>query len=128
MPGGVQDRLRPQSDLLIAGLSRKAGTLVDQAIADAQSARRRFHQQQPKPRDFLGFANQKNGTDYAAVFLGHPAALALGIELLDKLCGDLRYYPLEALVPSIILRVQRPMAMNNPAHVPRLVRPQKIRR
>src|ERR1700693_5338102 len=89
VPGGVQDRLRPQSDLLITGLSRETGAFVHKAITDAKSTGRRFNQQQTQARDFLGFANQENGAGDATVFLCDPAALTLGVELLDELSRDL---------------------------------------
>ena len=48
---GVEIALRPQRDLLVAGVAREADAFVDQPAADAEPARRRFDQQQPQLGD-----------------------------------------------------------------------------
>src|SRR5262249_31945263 len=52
---------------------------------------------------------------------GDPAALARGVEAGDELGGDLRHQRLELAAVAVLLVVDRPVALDDPAHVPRPV-------
>src|SRR5438132_6042870 len=119
--GGVKVALRPQSDFLVAGLASEADTLVNQAFADSQAAGLRFHQQQAQLGNRLCFLNQEYRADNLAFALGDPAALALGIEVLDKVGNDLGDQGFEALVVAILLGIEHAMAMHHPTHVAGLI-------
>ena len=53
--------------------------------------------------------------------------LALGIEVLNELRGNLRHQCLESLIPSVFVRVQYAMTVNDPSHVAGLMRSQQVR-
>src|SRR5439155_19126116 len=101
----------------VAGLGGEADALIDEPLADAQPARRWFHEQEPQLRDSRGLANQKDGPDDLAIFFGDPAALALRIIVLEEFGNDLGDQRLEPLVPSELVRVQGGMAVDHPPHV-----------
>jgi hypothetical protein len=61
-------------------------------------------------------------TDDLAVPFGDPAAFPCGVEGLDEFGDDLRHQRLEPLVPAIVLRIERAVTVDDPAHVARPVR------
>ena len=85
-------------------------------------ARARFDEQQPELRDGVALPDAEDRADPLAVELGDPAALALRVEVLDELRDDRRDERLEALVPAVLLPVERAVTLDDPAHVPGPVR------
>jgi len=116
----------PQRDPAIADAPREADAFVDQTSADAETARCGLDQQQAQLGDLVGLPDQEHRADDRAIALDDPAALALGIEVGDELAGDLGDQRLEALVPTIFLGIDDAVAMDHPADVAGLVRPQQI--
>jgi hypothetical protein len=120
--------LRPQKDFLVSGTPGKSNTLRNQLLSEAHSARRRFHQQQAQLGHSLRFLHEKNRPDIFPILLGHPALFACRNEVLDKVCHDLGYKSLEALVVTIFLRIKQSVAPHHPAHIAGAVRPEYERR
>src|SRR5260370_66996 len=126
-PGGAQHAVGPQRELPVAGVPREAHALVHEARADAEPARLRLDQQQPQLGDGLRVLDEEHGADDLAVLLRDPAALPPRVVVLDERRHDARDQRLEALVPAVLLRVQRAVAVDEPAHVARLVGPEHVR-
>src|SRR5580765_4580957 len=126
-PRGHEDAIGPERDLPVAHLAGEALALGDEARADAEAARRRLDEQEPELGHGLRVSDEEDRADDLAVLLGHPAALALRIEALDEPGGDLRHHRLESLVEAVLTRVQDGVAVDHPAHVPGLMRPEHVR-
>jgi hypothetical protein len=126
--GGEQQAVGPQPDAPVAGPARAAFALVDQRVAQAQAARRRFDEQHAQLRGarlgglggLVAGLHQEHAADAGAVALGDPAGLSHGVELLDEARRDLRHKGLETQVPAVFLRVQRAVARHHPAQVARV--------
>src|SRR5438552_10446545 len=125
---GVEVALCPERELAVAGATREAHTFIDELPADPQPAGMGLYQQQSQLRHGLRLAHEKYRTDDLAVTLRDPAALARRVEPLHEPGRDLGDQRLEAFVVAVFLRVQCAVAMNHPADVARLMRPQKVRR
>src|SRR2546429_599898 len=123
-----QIALRPQGHGRVACGPREAQAFLDEARAELQSSGARIDDQQPKFRNFVILPHDEHRADALALELGDPAALALRIEVLDELGGDLGDEGLERDVPAVFLRVDRAVYGGNPAHVARLMLPQNNRR
>ena len=128
MAGGAEFALRPKHHLLVAGLAAEANAFGDQATAESQAARGRFHQQEAQLANGLRFPNQEDSTNDLAVFLCNPATLALGIEILDEVGNDFGDQRFEAFVIPIFLRVECTVAMDHPPHVAGLMGAQQVGR
>ena len=74
-------------------------------------------EQQPQPRDLGRVLRQEDRAEALAVAFGDPAALILGIEIVEEVGDDLRAQPLEILGPSVFLRVEHGVARDDPAEV-----------
>src|SRR5579872_3028006 len=105
-PRGEQHTVRPQRHLPVPGPLGEANAFLDQAASEAKTARRGLDEHQSEPGDLIRLPDDKDRAHDFAVPLGDPAPLPLRIEVLDELGGDLRDQRLELLVPSILLRVQ----------------------
>ena len=70
----------------------------------------------------LRLLHEEHGADDLAVALGDPAALARRIEVVEEVGADARDQRLELGVVAPLARVERAVAMDDPAHVARLVR------
>src|ERR1041385_4884843 len=77
VPSGEEYAVRPQHDLPITGLSRKACALVHQTAADAESTSPRFHEQQAQLSHRLRFLHEQDAANVDALLLRDPAAFAL---------------------------------------------------
>ncbi len=102
----------------------EARALCDELLAYAQAPGAGFHQEQPQPGGRVGSPHEEDRADDFAIQLSDPAALAFRIIRLDETCHDLGNQSLEALVPTIFLRVQHAVAVHHPAQVAGLVRAQ----
>src|SRR6185369_15535618 len=58
---------------------------------------------------------------------GDPAALLLGIEVLDEFGGDFGDQGLKTLITAVFLGVKPTVAMNHPTHVAGLVGAENVR-
>ena len=61
--------------------------------------------------------HQHHAADILAVHLGDPAALQLGIVVVDEVGDDLRAQALERIGPAVFLRVKFGMARHDPAEI-----------
>src|SRR4051812_18943638 len=86
---GGEVGLRPQHKLAIALAARKPNAFAHQAAAQPMAARPGLDEKQPPFPSGAFFFDHKDATDRLAVHVRDPAALALRIELLDELRGDL---------------------------------------
>src|SRR5262249_34573678 len=110
-PRARQDAVGPQHDAGVAGGAREQTALLDQAGADAEAARGGLHVEQAQlGRRLVRPAHQEYGADHGALALGDPAALAFAVEALEEGAGDVGDKALEALVPAVLLGVERAMA------------------
>src|SRR5439155_2499437 len=128
MARSIEAGVGPQHDLAVAGRTCERDAFIDEMAADPQTARRRFHAQQAQLRDSRRTPNEKNRTNVVTVALGDPAALALRIEVLEELRGDLRDQRLERVVPTIFLRIERAVTRDDPADVAGMVIAQPVAR
>jgi hypothetical protein len=124
----VQVALRPQRDPGVAGLPREPDALVDEPPADAEPARLGLDQEQPKFGDGLRLPDEEHRADDGAVALGDPAMLPCRIEVIEKVGANPRGQSLELRVVAPLARVEHRVAVDDPAHVPRLVRAEQIGR
>src|SRR6516164_6465096 len=82
--------------------------------------------QQSQLCDFVRCLRNEDGTNPFSILFRNPAAFALRIVIPDKLRYDFRRQCLVRFVPSVLLRVENSLPMDDPAHVARLVLPQQI--
>jgi hypothetical protein len=113
----VQDVVGPQRDPAVAGALGEAQALLDQARADAAASGSGLDEQQAQLGDVVLAAHAQNAADRRAVDLGDPRSLAAGVALLDVVGHDPCDERLEALVPSVLLRVEGAVALDDPAEV-----------
>src|ERR1700694_699422 len=118
-------RLRPQRELPVALRAREGDAFVDQALADAPAARLRLDQKQAQLCGRCGLLDDERRADALAGPFGGPAALQLGIEVSYELGHDLGHQRLEALVPAVLLGVQRAVTVHHPAEIAGTVRTQR---
>jgi hypothetical protein len=118
---------------VVAGPPGEARTLVDQTRADPEPPRRRLDEQQAQPGDAVALEvpYQEHrahvlGTVRAVAF-GDPAALALRLVVLDVVGHDARHERFEALVPPVLIGVERAVARDHPAEVPCARRAEHVR-
>ena len=109
----------------VAGPAREADALVDEPLADAEPARARLDEQQSQLGHLLRLPDEEHGADDLAVAFGDPAALARRIEVVEEVGDDARDERLELGVVAPLARVERAVAVDDPAHVARLVRAQQ---
>src|SRR6266513_2253799 len=105
-----------RDELAIARGPGERDALVDEPLSDPVPARAGFDEQQPELRDGVALPDAEDRADPLAVELGDPAALALRVEVLDELRDDGRDEGLEALVPAVLLPVERAVTLDDPAH------------
>src|SRR5271155_4479667 len=117
----------PQCQLAIARSASEADTLHDEPASNAEPASLWLDEKQSQLGDFVAVPDEQYRADDFAVTLGDPAALPPGIEILDKTRGDPRDQRLESHIQSIFLGVAHAVAVDDPAHVARLVRAQDVR-
>src|SRR3954462_1184987 len=72
----VQDVVRPQRQLRIAGLPREADARAPRPRAAPGPALFRLEREEPRVRDLVGWRGREHRPDDLAVDLGDPAALA----------------------------------------------------
>src|SRR5690242_17989913 len=92
---GQKTALRPKSDFLISALASKLDAFAHEPTTDTESSRVWFDEEQPQLRDLVCVLDEKNRTDGFAIQFGNPAALAVGIEVLDELCPNVSHQRLE---------------------------------
>src|SRR5215204_987069 len=102
----VQDVVRPERQLGIAGLPREADARAHQPSAEPEPARFRLDIEEPQLRDLIRLPDQEHRADDLALDLGDPTALAPGLEALDEAGADLGDERLEAFVPAVFLVVE----------------------
>jgi len=113
-----QHAVRPQSDLCVTFSPREAHALINKLGAQPESARFRVHQQQAQPRDIgLVVFHQHDAADILAIHLDDPAALALGIEIVDEIGDDLRTQALKRFGPAILTPIKFGVARHDPAEI-----------
>src|SRR5262249_55565090 len=117
MPGGGEQAVRPQHDLLVPRLPGEPQTFVDQALADAQPTRARFDQQQAQLRLRLRRLDEEPGTGDLAAAFGDPASLAFRIIVPNEFRRDLRDQGLELFIPTVLFVVDDAVPMRDPAHI-----------
>lgn len=125
--GGFQFALRPQDHFFVTYLAGKANAFLDQATANAETARGGFDDEQTEFRNSRGFADEKDGADALSVALGDPTALLFGIEIADEFGDDFGDKSFETFVIAILLRIENAVAENDPTHVARLMGAEKVR-
>src|SRR5207237_1254404 len=116
-PGVAQHVIGPQHDPRVTGGSREAHRLVDQARAGAHSPRPRFDQQQPELSGLVVAADRQHAASRSAVDLGDPSPFPARVPLLGEVGNDAGDESLEALVPAVLLGVDRAVALDYPAQV-----------
>src|SRR5438093_8120779 len=121
--GGIEHAVRPERELLVPRSPGEGDALVDQSRADTDAASGRFHVEQSEPSDGFRMPDAEHRADDFTVALSDPAAFVLGIEVLDEVRGDLGDERLEELVPAVLLIVEHPLAVNDPADVALLKAP-----
>src|SRR6516225_7994544 len=82
--------------------------------------------QQSQLSDFVRGLRNEDGTNPFSILFRNPATFAPRIVIPDKLRHDFRRQCLVRFVPSVVLRVEDSLPMDDPAHVARLVLPQQI--
>ena len=123
----MENAVRPESDLAITDSPREGNAFIHEAAADAQATRRRLDVEQPQSGDSLRILHTENRANDFSVTLSDPASLPLGVEALEEFRGDFRYERLESLIPPILLIVEDPLTVGDPADVSGLWRPNDIR-
>src|ERR1700737_2767741 len=88
MAGRDQHGVGPQRDLAIAPRAGEADALGDEPAADAEPARPGLDIEQAQFGDLLALLDEEYGTGDRTLALGDPAALAVGVEVLDEPGGD----------------------------------------
>src|SRR5687768_9475010 len=88
VPGGVENAVRPERELLVFPLSGKSDAFVDETLSDSLSARGRCHEQQPELRDGGSVLDQEDRPHALITQLGDPATLALRVEGSDEVHDD----------------------------------------
>src|SRR5215469_16211783 len=124
--GGDQHVVGPQRDFAITDPAGRAETFADKSASNAEPSSLRLDIQQTQFGDFFAILDEQHRAGDLAVALGDPAALAPSIEILDEGGGDARDQCLEAHVKAIFRGVEHAVAMNDPTHIARLVRPKNI--
>src|SRR5215208_4766143 len=124
----VQDVVRPERQLRIAGLPREADALAHQPSAEPEPARLRLDIEEPQLRDLVRLPDQEHRADGLALDLGDPAALAPSVEALDETGADLGDERLEAFVPAVFLVIEDGLTVDHPADVAGPVRAQHVAR
>ncbi len=119
-PGAGQDVVGPQGDVGVPGLTGEAEHLLDQPRADAEPAGPRFHQQQPQPRGGGVLAHAEHAAGRRAIDLSDPGRLGGRIPVVHVVGDDPGDEGLIGVIPAVLRRVQRPVALYHPAHVARL--------
>ena len=120
--------MRPEGNLAVASVAGKARAFTDQTAADAEPTRGRLNQQQAQLGYGLRLLHKKNRAGDLAVFLGDPTAFPFRVIILDELGDNFSHEGFEALIPSILLRIEHTVAVHHPAHVAGLMRPKNVRR
>src|SRR5216683_7648923 len=126
MTGGDQHIVGPQRDLAIAPLAGEADALGDEPAADPEPARPGLDIEQAQFGDLLALLDEQHRTGDRTLALGDPAALARGVEILDEPGGDPRDQRLEGRIEAVLLGLEGAVAVDDPAHVARLVQAQYI--
>src|ERR1051326_1564531 len=124
--GAPQHAIGPQDNFPVTRLPSETRAFADQTAADAQTARFGFDQQQSQLSHGLGLLDQNHAADDLALPLRYPAVFFLGIEAADEFGHDVRDQRLELFVPAILLGIQNTVAVNDPAHVSRLMAAQNV--
>ena len=115
--GRQQIALGPQPDLAIASGAGEVQQVVDQAHADALTARVRLDQEQTQLAHFLRGFDQEHTANRHAAPLGDPAVFMARIRVLDELGHDARHQGFKLLVEAVLMGVQHRVALDHPAHV-----------
>src|SRR6476659_4585910 len=123
----MENAVRPESDLAITDSPREGNAFIHEAAANAQATRRRLDVEQPQSGDSLRILHTENRANDFSVALGDPASLALRIEALKEFRGDFRDERLESLIPPMLLIVEDPLTVGDPADVSGLRRPNYVR-
>ena len=89
----------------------------DQPRAEAEPARPRLDDQQPQLGDVVALAHAEHRAGRGAVELGDPRGLACRVLRLGEAGDDPGHEDLEAAVPAVLVRVQPPVALDDPAEV-----------
>ena len=115
--GCDEDVVCPEHQLAIARRPRETEALVHESRADTEASRPRLDEEEPELRDRLCLLDAEHAPGALAVDLRDPAALALGIEVCDELRDNVGHQRFERLVPAVLLRIERAVALDDPAHV-----------
>src|ERR1700737_840562 len=107
MAGSAQHVVGPQRDLAIAPLAGKADALGDEPAADPEPPRRGLDIEQTQFGLLVALFDEEYGTGDRTLALGDPAALAVGVEILDERRRDPRAQRLEGLVEAVFLGFAR---------------------
>src|SRR5581483_7966614 len=123
-PSRVELTVRPERNAPVACLPGKGDAFGHQARADPEATRRRLDEKETQLGDGLRLFDEEHRSDDFTAAFGHPAALALRIEVLDERRHDRRDQRLEPFVVAVFVRIENAVAMNHPAHIARPVRPE----
>src|SRR5262249_23757237 len=122
----MKNALRPKRHLAIPRLPCESDAFFNQPLADSQATRLRFNMQQPQLCDFVRCLRHEDSTTPCSILFRNPAAFALRIVILDELRHNFRRQRLVCSIPSILLGIEDCLAMDDPAHVARVVLSQQI--
>jgi hypothetical protein len=118
-------RDRRQHHPAIPGLPREVDAFLDKAPPDAEAARLRLQIEQPQPGHLVGLPDDHDRADHRALTLGDPASFAHRIRIAEEASGGFGDDPFEHTVrPAVFGRVERRVAMDDPAKIARPRRPQ----
>lgn len=123
-PCGGEDAVRPQHDLAVAGLPRKADAFLDKPAADPEPARLRLDDQHAQPGDRVAFLDDKHRADPHAILLGDPALVARRVEVAQEPGDDFGDIGFHLVIETVFLRIERAVAIDDPAHVAGAMRAQ----
>lgn len=117
--GGGENALRPESDLAIAGGARELNALVDEGLAESEAARGGFDEEQAEFGGVSVFwvVDEEDAAEGDSVALSDPAAVALGLILIDEIGGDAGDECFHGFIPAVFLRVESAVTLDDPAHV-----------
>ncbi len=117
LPRRREDVVRPEGDLPVAGLTGESDALVDEARSEAHPSRFRLYEEKPELRLFLPRRDEEDAPQELPAALRDEAAFPPGILRLEEPAGDLGDESLEGLVPTVLLSVEGPVAVDDPSDV-----------
>src|ERR1700751_5886740 len=117
--GGDEYALRPERDSAVSDRAREANAFVDESFAEAESARSGLDEEQTQLRrvGFIGMVHKDDPAERDSVPLGDPAAVALGLLLIDEVGGDACDERFGGFVPAVFLSIESAVALDDPTHV-----------